>query len=104
MGPFNGVNGKTVSGTAKIYLLEGNYTLRVESLSAPAEAGMQIFVTSNGTQGTGTDLKSNTGNQNYPLTITGNPTWNSVTIKSSPSTNPASQEYAIAVLTAQVGT
>ncbi len=71
-GNFASFNGRTVTGEVSVYqgscsaTLICNFTVRLQSLSAPADSGLQVVPTINGVSPTATfTLRASTGNQNY---------------------------------------
>ncbi len=97
-GNFTGLNGKTVSGIALVYQMsDGSHLIRLEGLSAPAETGLQVVAKVDSTIAYSAGLKGATGNQNYPTTIIGASTWNSIKILST-QLAPPENEYGAAIL------
>jgi len=69
-GPGTGTT--KASAFAKIYDSNGTFILRLESVSAPDEVGLQVQVKTSGSQNAlAATLKSTTGNQNYTITSSG---------------------------------
>lgn len=98
-GTFTGANGKSVSGAAIIYSQgSGQYVLRLQSLSAPSESGLQIVITVNSTTLSPISLLFTSGTKNYSFTYTGSgtPSFTQVSIKPP----GVSLDYGIALLTA----
>jgi hypothetical protein len=91
-GGFSG----SVSGTALIYGENGNYILRLASLSAPSVSNLQAIITGNGVAVATLGLTTTTGNKNYSFSISSGAsiTFNTVTIHS-PTTNT---DYGTATL------
>lgn len=100
-GSFTSLNGKTVSGIAKVILDTGNvYWVRLEGLSAPSESGLQVWLTKTSST-TGQSEKTNvgtlrsvTGSTNYQTTITSAIAFTAVTIRSP----AANLDYGTALL------
>ncbi len=88
--------GKEVTGVAMIYEsdVNGEYILRLESLVAPSEAGLQVSLTSNGVNDAYfIALRGPRGNQNYSTGLSGVRTFELVKIR--PSSQPT-VNYGIA--------
>lgn len=85
-GTFFGTNGKTVSGSAEIYLTGSSYVLRLASLSiTPADLGLQVFVEHAGGTLNGIPLTATLGSRNYPLSgVPATPTFQRVVIRMGP--------------------
>ncbi|MCM2277599.1 MAG: hypothetical protein NDJ89_05940 [Oligoflexia bacterium] len=84
-GEFQGQNGKTVSGSALVYQTgQVSYVLRLSGVSFPAESGQQIFAVVGGSTLSAIELRGNTGDQNYDITLSGftSPDWQLVRIHS----------------------
>ena len=83
-GTFQSMNGKSVSGLAKVYLSNGGgYVIRLEGISVTAEASLQIVVVYNSTLKASTPLVSYSGTRNYSFDFPVGTTFNSVSIYSS---------------------
>ena len=97
-GVFSGLNGHSMTGAASIYrqTSSGAYWVRLEGIVAPDEAGLQLVARADGAIVFQAALVALQGTQNYVTNVTGTPTWNSVTIKST--SNPLTPEYATALL------
>ena len=98
-GSFVGKNGKTVSGTAAIYNVDGSnsYVARVEDLAAPSESNLYLVATANGQDVMTAYLRALNGTQNYTFTAAGVQTWSTLSIRSS--VNVTTPEYGTALLT-----
>lgn len=97
-GTFTGLNGKTTSGTAAIYLSSGGLaTVRLESFSAPNGTSLQVAAKANGQTLYQASLRAESGNQNYATSVTGAQNWTSVVILSSTVASPLN-EYGVALL------
>jgi hypothetical protein len=72
-GPFDGVNGRTVTGNVSIYrqylsATGCDFTVRLQSLSAPTDANLYVIPVVNGAPSISPNsyvLRSASGNQNY---------------------------------------
>ncbi len=82
-GQFAGLNSKSVSGVAVIYQTGSSYVARLEGISVPNEAGLQVVVKTSTTTVLQTTLRNISGTQNYSFSVSdGAVTWSSVTIHS----------------------
>lgn len=82
-GNFGG--GGSVSGDVVIYNMgSGTYIIRLVSLNAPDESGLQMIPVVDGVRATSYSLKGSSGNQNYTFTYngSGSPVWNQIVIRS----------------------
>jgi len=67
-GQFFSQSGQTVTGSAVIYLSGSSYILRLEGISTPSEAGLQVRIDGNpGGVVFTSALSATSGNQNYPF-------------------------------------
>lgn len=97
-GPFTAESASGLTGIAQVYLAADNsqYTIRIQSLSAPNETGLEITAMANGAVVYEASLKSYHGDTNYDTGVAPAVSWNSVTIRST----PKNQNYGTALLTA----
>ncbi len=91
------VAAKPVTGTVTILKepTDGSYVIRLESLSAPDESGLQLIGVAGTTTVFSRSLRAITGNQNYATGLTSSLTWSSVSIRNILDPN---QNYATAQL------
>lgn len=98
-GPFTAESGSGLTGIAQVYLSTDNsqYIIRIQSLVAPNETGLQLSAMANGIVAYEASLKSYQGDTNYSTGVAPAVSWNTVTIRSV----PKNQNYGTALLTAQ---
>lgn len=97
-GTFSGLNGKTVSGNAAVYrdISTGTHTVRIEGITVPDEANLQVQAQANGQIALKTALRFKSGTQNYTTSVTDGRKWDSVSIVSTQNTQ--TPEYGKAAL------
>lgn len=85
-GTFSSVlTGKNVSGGVTVYQTNGqSYIVRLEGLTAPAEAGLQLRVLADSAALTNVALRSTIGTMNYPYTAGSTARFQTVYIYSAP--------------------
>jgi hypothetical protein len=82
--PGNNLTGTPVSGSAQIFSTTSGYVARLNGVSTPSEAALQVRVENGGAVVATLSLRGTSGNQNYPFipsSATGS--WNAVAIHSS---------------------
>jgi len=79
-GSFSGIGDNQVSGAVFIFQNGNQHNLRIEGLSVPNQNGLLVVVKADGENVLFTDLRSKSGDQNYPLDVGVNTNWTSVEI------------------------
>ena len=108
-GNFQSANGETVSGTVAVYQTTNsdstcNFTVRLQNLSAPSVAGLQVIPTVNGAPSISPSfyvLRAPVGNENYVFTTPTNScsaSFAQVAISNPSVTVPGTQNYGVATL------